>query len=181
MRKFILCLSISGVVFATAARAATWQVGPSIGVDLTTRYGSYAGVIGAPLGADLITGGLRPGLRVGAWDSHLRHELFLDTSFQMLSGSSVLWTTSNTLNYAYAFDSGPAWYATAGGGFAIASGNETDTRSTLLYGLGFGRRHRLNHGHGSVRVEARYDGSETRHAGHLTTLSLRLGWDLDLN
>src|SRR5262249_40226781 len=160
MRKFIQGLSVGGLLFATAAQAVTWQIGPSVGVDVFRQHESTVGVVAAPLGADVLTGGLRPGIRVGAWDAGMRHEFFLDTSALLLSGNDVLWTTSNTLNYAYGFDPGGGFYVTGGGGLAVFSSSVSETETVKIYGVGLGARHRLKHGHGSVRFEARLDGAD---------------------
>src|SRR6266545_4881255 len=86
------------------AHAGTWQIGPSIGMDMITSTGNTLTVVSAPMGSEILLAGLRPGLRIGSWDSSMRNEVFLDTGLMLFSDSGeTIWTASNTLNFAHAF------------------------------------------------------------------------------
>lgn len=179
-------LAAIGAGMASPAFASTWQIGPAIGFDVFTSSNSSSTltVVAAPMGPDLFTSGVRPGLRVGAWDASMRHELFSDIGYYVISGSgSSVHTASWTLNYAHAFGQGSAPYVTVGGGFATVGGDSFSSESFTLFGLGVGHRQRLAHGHGSIRVEGRYDriNPSESFADDLGVIGFRVGFDLDLN
>ena len=91
MRSVLMSAAIGGLfLIAPAARAATWQIGPSIGLDFFSGEGSTLTTFAAPAGSDVFTGGLRPGLRLGAWDAALQNAVFLDTGVQVLSSSGEI-------------------------------------------------------------------------------------------
>ena len=105
------------VVLAVPAGAATWCIGPNLGFDILSAKGSSTSVVSVPGGGELVTAGVRPGLRIGAWDPALRNEWFSDVSLLVVSGTgSTSYTTAFTLNHAYAFRSGSAPYFTVGVG-----------------------------------------------------------------
>jgi len=185
MRSIVVTVVACCVLaIAPAAGASTWQIGPSIGLDAySSSGGGSLATVSAPVGSDIFTGGLRPGLRVGAWDPSFHHEWFVDSSFLLLSNSgSTAYTASNTLNYAYAFRRGSAPYVTGGAGFAHFS-SEGSSQTFWLYGVGLGHRQRLRHGHGSVRTEFRFDRISDSDAtsNDINVLAVRIGFDLDLN
>lgn len=172
------------LLFAAPVRASTWSIGACAGFDiLDSRSGSPVLVLGAPVGNEFTTTGVHPGLRVGAWDATQHHQVFADLGFLSLLGEGVtINSTAATINYAYAFRTGTSPYLTAGVGFARLAG-EYSSASSMLVGGGFGARHRLAHGHGALRVEARYDhtGSRGEFQEPLNTIGVRFGFDLDLD
>jgi len=172
--------------FAIPARAATWTIGPSVGFDVYSSSLSSTGqstfIFSAPSGGEQLLGGLRPGLRVGAWDESERHQVFADVGALMLSASgSSFHVVSSTINYAYAFRAGSSPYLTAGVGFSTAGADGNSETATLM-GLGLGMRQRLGHGHGAIRIEGRYDRATPEQSSEsLNILGVRVGFDLDLN
>ena len=168
---------------AVTARAATWSIGPSIGFDVMSSNGSSLAVLAAPSGSDAFVFGARPGLRTGFTGESQHHQLFFDTGLVALSGSgSSLLVMSGTINYAYFFHSGSSPYVTLGLGGTYL-GFDSSSEVLTLYGLGLGGRHRLGHGHGAIRLEARYDRATSPDAfsDPLNILGVRIGFDLDLN
>jgi len=169
--------------FVAPARAGTWQIGPSIGMDMITASGSTLTTVSAPVGSEILLAGLRPGLRIGSWDTSMRNEVFLDTGFVLFSDSGEnIWTASNTLNFAHAFGSRSAPYITMGVGFSTVS-YDRQTEHSVLYGIGVGLRQRLRHGHGSIRTELRFDRSDSQEAFSepANIVGVHVGFDLDLD
>lgn len=184
MRSLRWSALLSAMLLAAApAGAGTWQIGPSIGMDLLKTSETSTTVVSAPAGSELLLAGVRPGLRIGGWDSGLRNELFLDTSLQFIAYErNTLWVTSNTLNFAHAFGPRSAPYLTFGAGFSRISDGSTSETSTL-YGGGLGLRERLRHGHGSIRTELRIDRADANEAFSepVTIIGVHVGFDLDLD
>jgi len=173
----------AALCLALPSHAATWSIGPSMGFDLYTLRGQSYIIVTAPSGTDVLFGGYRPGLRLGAWDQNLRHQVFSDFDVMTYSGSGLtLHALTATINYAYAFGEGSAPYVTAGLGFAnLGADGNSDTAT--MYGLGVGGRHLLSHRGGSIRVEARFDRANPpgAFAEPVNILGMRVGFDLHLN
>ena len=181
LRSLLLLSSLA--LSAAPARAGTWQIGPSIGMEVIHTGGISTTVLAVPTGSELLLAGLRPGLRIGGWDRALRNEVFLDTSLQFISyENNTLSVTSNTLNFAHAFGPRSAPYVTFGAGFSRFSDGESSSTSTL-FGGGLGLRERLRHGHGSIRTELRLDRAipSERFADDVTIVGVHVGFDLDLD
>jgi hypothetical protein len=174
------------VAFLAAAHpsgAATWSIGPSIAFEVMSSGGEVLAMIAAPSGTDLTTFGAKPGLRLGVTGESQQHQLFFDTGLLVVSGSGgTLHVVSGTVNYAYFFRPGSSPYVTAGFGGSNL-GFDTYSEGLTYYGLGLGGRHRLGHGHGAIRVEARFDRATSAEAftDALHIVGVRVGFDLDLN
>jgi len=165
-----------------SARAATWSIGPNLGLDVLTSNGDNLLILGVPANNGPFTG-FTPGLRIGVLDATGRNQLFFDTGLQVLSsGGSSVQSTTATANYAYHFQEGSGPYLTAGLGFLML-GFDASTQTQLRYGAGAGMRQRLAHGHGAVRLEARLDVLDPTESqiDSLKDFGLRIGFDLDLN
>ncbi len=182
MRMRVSLLVFVMTLFALPCHAMTWTIGPGIGFDVYSASGESFLVVAAPSGTDILFGGFRPGLRIGAWDVNLRNQVFTDVSFMSYSGSGLtLHAFSGTFNYAYAFKSGSSPYLTAGIGFANFGGDGSSDTATM-FGVGVGGRHRLSHGHGGIRIEARYDRADApQFVEPINIVGVRFGFDLDLN
>jgi hypothetical protein len=170
-------LALLGSVVAFPASAATWQIGPNLGVEFLSSNGNTATVVSVPLDVFI---GLGPGLRLGLWSGDHRHELFVDTGFTVLTSNGESFSSvSATGNYAFAFGDGSAPYLTVGAGAV----NATDEPHFTVLGGGVGWRQRLGHDHGALRLEARYDAlmPTNPNAENLNVVGLRDGFDLDLN
>jgi hypothetical protein len=180
MKKFAPVLVI-GIALAIPSHAATLSIGPSVGFDVYSASGSSLVVVSAPVGSDVIIGGLRPGLRLGLRDATGQHTAFTDVSMMSLSGSGSTWSSfSGTINYAYAFREGTSPYITAGIGFANTS-FDNDSETATMIGGGVGVRRALGHGHGAVRLEGRYDRADSQSFSEpVNILGMRVGFDLDL-
>ena len=182
MRRNVVTLFAILVAFAIPARAATWSIGPSVGFDIYKGSGDALLVVSAPAGTDLLFGGVKPGLRLGLRDRTGHQQVFSDMGITSVTGGGVtLHTTSASLNYAYAFRSGSSPYVTAGFGFT-SFGADGSSESITTVGFGFGGRNRLRHGHGAIRVEARYDHADLPSGiDPVHIVGVRVGFDLDLN
>ena len=181
MRKIAATLVI-GIVLAVPSHAATLSIGPSVGFDLYSANGSTSVIVSAPTGSDFLFGSLKPGLRIGVRDATGRNTVFTDVSLMAFSNSgSTLHMFSGTLNYARAFREGTSPYVTAGIGFSNLGG-EGSSETITLVGGGVGVRHPLEHGHGAIRLEGRYDRADSGDFSEpLNIIGVRLGFDLDLN
>jgi hypothetical protein len=172
---------VLGIVLAIPSHAATLSIGPSVGLDIYSASGSSTLIVTAPAGGDALFGGLKPGLRLAIRDETGRHTVFTDVSMVSLSGSgSSLHVLSGTINYAHAFREGTSPYVTGGLGFANV-GYDGYSETATMFGGGVGGRFVLGHGHGAVRLEARYDRADSPEFSEpLNILGLRVGFDLDL-
>ncbi len=172
---------VVGIVLALPCHAATVTIGPSVGFDVYSSNGNSTVIVTAPDGSDALLGGLKPGLRVGVRDATGMNTVFTDVSLMAISSSgSTLHTFSGTINYAHAFHDGTSPYVTGGIGFANFGGDGYSETATM-FGGGVGQRLVLGHGHGAVRLEARYDRATSNDFSvPLNILGLRVGFDLDL-
>jgi hypothetical protein len=184
MRPLRSLVALSVLLLGAApAGAGTWQIGPSIGMDVFSSQGSTITVVSAPAGPELLLAGIRPGLRIGSWDNRLENEIYVDTGFLFLSSEgSTVSILSNTLNYAHAFGRRSAPYFTLGLGFSRIS-FEGDSQTSVLYGGGVGIRERLRHGHGSIRTELRIDRADSQesYSEPVNIIGVHVGFDLDLD
>ena len=118
------------------------------------------------------------------WLNKLKPREGSDLSLLVVSGTgSTSYTTAFTLNHAYAFRSGSAPYFTVGVGVMKTGQTGSTGVGGSLIGAGVGERHRLAHGHGAIRVEARIDRirSDELLERSLTDIGLHFGLDLDLD
>ncbi len=174
------------VGLTTTARAQSLFLGSNLGLYwYQNEDGDALTTLSWPGGSHAF-GVFQPGLRLGMnLDPDHRHSVYVDTglSFTSLEGddhSTTMLQLSG--NYQLAFRGGTtAPFLNAGLGVHHLA-YEGESTSPLVFGAGFGVRHLLEHGKGAVRAEVRIDhqaeGSEPISSDALTSLSLRLGYDL---
>lgn len=177
-----LCLISCGLITADASRAA------SIGTNLGFTHYLPSSGDGLSLFAVPNTGtfGLfAPGLRItqpiGSDD---RQALYLDAGITYMSVSSDnLHMIALLAGYQYALsDAESAPYVTGCVGLNSGGGSGVSSVTNAVVGAGLGIRHRLPHGKGALRAELHVDreiDSENSDAS-LTSIGLKLGFDLDL-
>jgi hypothetical protein len=178
LRGLILALCL--LVLLPGPSSASVSLGTNFGVTVHRLSGASSSttIIEWPNSA----GDLEPGLRVGLRPADPHHELYLNSGLihQSSNGSSSH-VIEATINYQYNFqpEEATSAYATVGGGLLSFGGSSGSGATSGLFGGGLGVRVRVADGHGSLRVEARFDRlGESDRLSEASLFGLRLGFDL---
>lgn len=190
MRRLpILCGVLVALLAATTAHAGNWGIGANLGFQ----------VFSGPDVEDYNTIAwpsphLLPGLRV-SFSGQGPHEFYVDSHLNLASASS---SSSRDFiaqaGYMFVFPSSSNLNTyltgTAGIGFSgidisdPVGGDINATAAAANFGAGFGVRHTMGNGHGTLRAEVRYDRyTEGESEGFILLdegdgFSLKLGFDL---
>ena len=102
LRRGFFLASVCITVSFGSAMASHTSLGANYGVTIYhPRVGDNTTIIGVP--ASALT--FQPGIRMGVSDEEMKHELYFDTGFSLLSGNGGAHTIEVTANYQYAFPS----------------------------------------------------------------------------
>lgn len=193
MRRFPIFVAITALLSFTAAPASAlnWSLGMNLGYQNLDIDGTEdnVNVFAWPNGSLLEAGGFAPGLRIGFVGDSPVHEIYLDNALTIFStGDFSLRSFANTVNYQWNMPTETAnnFFVTGGLGLAfLSASNGSDVSSTSpIFGGGVGVRHRMNHGHGALRAEIRFDRYvEGTDGGFVVVpetnaISIKLGFDL---
>ena len=151
-------------LLASGAFAGNWSLGANFGyvVETPTRGPdrTFASVLGSP-------NYLIPGVRLGYRGESERSDVFVDLGLRMSFADGRQSTRSQTtLNYQRNLrlgKGGSELYGTLGGGILtlfetrVGPGGTALSASRLVGGAGLGVRQRYAQGHGTFRIEVRYD------------------------
>jgi hypothetical protein len=166
---------------ASPVRALTY-LGANLGASVLTDDDESVTVFGLPHSGDILLGGMRPGVRLGAIGASGGPELYLDGGLTLHSmDGETFHSVVGVLNYQQNFSPASATtpYLTFGGGFGHA-GTSGDGSTLWLAGAGLGMRHWFAHRHGAGRFEVRYDrmtDTENEESG-VNVISVKLGFDV---
>ena len=164
LRRFAAIVLVSSLALPLPA-SAMWSLGANLGVTIhnpSEDGDDTATLVGIPTQTSPF-GTLRPGLRIGYAGEALKHEGFLDTSYdaQYIDEFDVHAMRLGA-NYQYNFSPGASMrpYLTAGIGILNVGGDfgfDSVGATSLTYGGGVGLGFPVSDNAGRLRVEARAD------------------------
>ena len=187
MRILVLAVLILSLTSVNGAAAARWSLGANLGVTWLSipNHEDYTLVSAPSQGLGTVLG--TPGIRIGLAPYDSRSEIFFDTGFMRISTSPSSATVLQfTGNYQYSLSKGSTHpYVTAGVGLSWLSNDQVffyqNDDVAPMVGGGVGIRHRLHHGFGTLRAEARYDRFAAEDAVYFRESdmwALKLGFDM---
>ena len=163
MRVLVLAVLVVSLS-ATEASAAHWSLGTNLGVTVFSfdqNENDYS-LVGVPSQGFLTLLG-PPGLRFGIAPEGSAFEVFFDTGLSRAALKDASFSTFQlSANLQYNFSNGSTHpYVDVGAGLSRISDNDfvftNQHAAAPTFGAGFGVRHRLHHGYGTLRAEVRYD------------------------
>lgn len=186
----VLVLAVLVVALSvTDASAARWSLGMNLGFNVLSfddNPNDYT-LIGVPSQNFLTLLGT-PGFRFGIAPEAAPYEVFFDTGFSRAALKDASFSTFQLdANFQYNFSNGSTHpYVAAGAGLWRIHDDDflfgSDHAAGPTFGVGVGVRHRLHHGFGTLRAEARYDrllaDQDETFFLDANSFALKLGFDL---
>jgi len=159
MRSLALAAVVSlGLLQATTA-FANWSLGSNLGLSfMSPKDEDHVTTVGLPSGAGFFPV-VQPGLRIGFKGEESALEGYFDTGFALIhQGGATAHAVEATANFQDSFrpENDSSLYLTAGAGVVNAD-NSLESATSFTFGGGLGIWHRVEHDHGRIRAEVRYD------------------------
>lgn len=175
------------VLLAPAAARAEWSVGSDIGLSyFSPEDGDGITNIGWGGNATILLPAWQPGLRFGVTLGSPASEIVFTSSLMILSTEGESFRSLQGMAaYQHNFNTEERsrFFMNAGLGLNLV-GDDDDSYTAPVFGVGLGTRQMMGHGHGAIRIEARLDHQNEFEDGGFTVFpaanvfAMRIGWEL---